>query len=93
VSQPASAPAQVTIKLPSNAKLYIDNVACPLTSGTRVFTTPSLPANKKFYYSVRAEVVRDGQTLTENQQVVVEAGQQVTATFNKFAPVTTSVQR
>jgi uncharacterized protein (TIGR03000 family) len=91
VSQPA--PAQVTIKLPADARLYIDNVACPLTSGTRSFTTPTLAANKKYFYSVRAEVIRDGETLTETQQVIVEAGQQVTATFSKFAPVTTSVQR
>jgi uncharacterized protein (TIGR03000 family) len=92
-SQAKAGPARVTVNLPADARLYIDGVACPLTSAKRSFTTASLPANKKFYYSVRAEVTRDGQTLVETQRVVVEAGQEATATFANFTPVATSTQR
>jgi uncharacterized protein (TIGR03000 family) len=93
VSQPSAGPARVTIQLPADAKLYIDNVACPLTSGKRSFDTPSLQPNKKYFYNVRAEVVRDGQLQTETQRVVVQSGQQVSVNFANFTPVTTSTQR
>jgi uncharacterized protein (TIGR03000 family) len=86
VSQKQAAPAKVTVRLPADAKLFVDNIACPLTSGTRQFQTPNLTPNKKFFYDLRVEVVRDGQTVSQTQRVVVEAGQDVTATFANMTP-------
>jgi len=85
-SQPA--PAQVTINLPADAKLFVDDVVCPLTSDTRSFSTPKLRQGQKYFYDVRAEVVRGGATVSETQRVVIEAGKQVSVTFPKLAPVT-----
>ena len=43
--------------------------------------TPPLPVGQKFYYEVRAELVVDGKTVTEEKKVVVEAGANLTAAF------------
>jgi uncharacterized protein (TIGR03000 family) len=80
--------AQVTIHVPADAKVFIDDVSCPLTSETRSFNTPQLKAGQKYFYDVRAEVARAGGTVSETQRVVIEAGQQVSVTFPKLAPVT-----
>jgi uncharacterized protein (TIGR03000 family) len=85
-----AAPAHVTIRLPADAKLYVDNVACPLTSATRSFDTPALDPGRKYFYTVRAEVMRNGQTVVQAQRVEMTAGQKVTVTLNKFAAATTS---
>jgi uncharacterized protein (TIGR03000 family) len=88
-SKPA-APAHVTVNLPSDAKLFIDDVSCPLTSDMRTFNTPALKQGQKYFYDVRAEVARDGTTVTETQRVVIEAGQQVSVAFPKLSVVTTA---
>jgi uncharacterized protein (TIGR03000 family) len=78
--------AQVTVKLPSDARLYVDDVLCPLTSATRRFNTPELQAGRSYYYNLKAEIVRDGEKRTATKRVVVEAGKEVTVEF-KDLPV------
>jgi uncharacterized protein (TIGR03000 family) len=81
--------ARVTVKLPADARLYVDGVRCPLTSATRSFDTPELDAGRSYYYTLKAEVDRDGATRTDTQRVLVEAGKQVTVEF-KTLPVQTA---
>lgn len=78
--------ARVTVKLPADARLYVDDVLCPLTSATRSFNTPELPAGKSYFYNLKSEVVRDGAKRITTKRVVVEAGKQVTVDF-KDVPV------
>jgi uncharacterized protein (TIGR03000 family) len=73
--------ARVTVKLPADARLYVDDVPCPLTSETRSFDTPDLDAGRAYYYTLKAEVVREGATQTATRRVVLEAGKQVTVEF------------
>ena len=89
----AQGPASLTVRLPADASLYIDNTKCPLTSGTRTFSTPALETGRQYFYMLRADVVRNGQVLTQSQKVLVQAGQQVTVEFSSFAPGTATVQR
>jgi uncharacterized protein (TIGR03000 family) len=83
-------PAQVTIHVPADAKLYIDDVACPLTSDTRSFTTPTLKPGQKYFYDVKAEVMRGGETVADTQRVVLEAGKEVSVTFPRLTAVATA---
>jgi uncharacterized protein (TIGR03000 family) len=78
--------ARVVVKLPADARLYVDDVLCPLTSPTRSFDTPELVAGRSYYYNLKAEVVREGVKRTATRRVVVEAGKQVTVEF-KDMPV------
>jgi len=93
VAKPAPAPAQVTVRLPANAKLYVDDTACPLTSDTRSFDTPKLQPGQKYYYDVRAEFVSSGSTVSQTQRVVLEAGQQVSVSFPQLTTPVAAAQR
>jgi uncharacterized protein (TIGR03000 family) len=76
-----AAPARVTVELPADARLFIDDVACPLTSATRSFETPRLEPGQKYTYTLRAEVVRDGKTVSKLRKVEMQAGSKVNVKF------------
>jgi uncharacterized protein (TIGR03000 family) len=48
----------------------------------RVFQTPLLEPGQLYYYDLRAEVERDGKTITRTQRVIVRAGAVTRAAFN-----------
>jgi uncharacterized protein (TIGR03000 family) len=82
--------ARVTVHLPADARLFIDDTDCPLTSDTRVFETPPLEPGRSFYYTLKAEVTRDGKPRVASQQVIVEAGKQVTVEFKNLPALATA---
>jgi uncharacterized protein (TIGR03000 family) len=84
--------ARVTVRLPEDARLYVDNVTCPLTSSTRSFTTPTLEPGQRYYYTLRAEVTRNGQVHADSKRVTVEAGRESTVAFGDLQP-TVSARR
>jgi uncharacterized protein (TIGR03000 family) len=76
--------AKVIIDLPAEAKLYIDGRLMKTASAHRVFSTPTLQPGQLYYYDLRAEVARDGQVLSQEQRIIVSAGQQARAAFRDF---------
>jgi uncharacterized protein (TIGR03000 family) len=74
-------PATIVVSLPAEAKLTIDGAATKSTSATRVFASPALEPGKEFVYNLKAELVRDGQTLTATKQVTVRAGDETNVTL------------
>jgi uncharacterized protein (TIGR03000 family) len=76
--------ARVTVVLPDGARLFVNDVAVSV-KGTQTFETPKLEKGKKFFYTVRAEIERDGRTVSDNQRVSVEAGKSVTVDFTRAA--------
>ena len=69
------------VKLPEDARLFVDDKACPLTSATRTFDTPSLKPGQVYYYTVRAEVTRAGRPITESKRVTLRAGEETVVEF------------
>jgi len=80
VSTPST--SRVTVSLPNDARLWIENVECPLTSTVRSFDTPVLDPNQRYFYNVTMQIVRNGETLRETQRVMVVPGQAVNVEFN-----------
>jgi uncharacterized protein (TIGR03000 family) len=76
-----SAPAHFTVKLPADARLTIDGVHCTLTSDTRSFATPPVEAGHEYFYTLRAEVVRDGRSRSQSKKVYFRAGESVRVEF------------
>ena len=66
--------AELRVELPADAVLYAAGVATRQTGPVRAFRTPALAAGRDYYYELRAEVVRDGKTLSRTRRVVVRAG-------------------
>jgi len=78
------------VHLPAEARLTINGNVSRSTSATRTFVTPPLPPGKTCHYTLKAELVRDGRTVTAAARVPVRAGEerQVHLTFPTAARVT-----
>ena len=66
--------ATLVVTLPADATLTIDGTATSSTSANRVFVTPSLEEGKEYEYTLKAQVVRDGQTQIATAKVTVRPG-------------------
>jgi uncharacterized protein (TIGR03000 family) len=88
----AARPATLVVTLPADARLTVDNTPTRLTSAKRVFNSPPLQPGRTYRYTLKAEIVRDGQTLTTSRDVTVRAGQETDVTL-EFQPATASVRR
>jgi uncharacterized protein (TIGR03000 family) len=78
------------VELPSDAKLFVDDYQTKSTSARRVFSTPRLEPKHTYYYSLRAEAVRDGKTITQTKRVILHAGDVVRTSFGEFATTSTA---
>jgi uncharacterized protein (TIGR03000 family) len=93
IKKPTSADAttaHVTITLPADARLWVDQVECPLTSAVRSFNTPALQPGQTYFYTIRVQVERDGVPVTDSQRVLLSAGQEVTVNFSNMSAVSTA---
>ena len=81
------APADLIVHLPADAKLIIDGNATQSASGTRRFTSPPLEREQDFFYTLKGQLVRDGQTLTASRRVKVRAGEQTEVTLEFSAGI------
>jgi len=76
-----SAPATIVVTLPADAALTVDGKATTSTSERRTFITPNLDQASDYVYTLRAEVVRDGRSVIETQQITVRGGQTTNVPF------------
>ena len=77
----ASSPAHITVRLPADAKLTVDGVDCPLSSDTRTFDTPALAPGQRYYYLLKAELVRAGRPIAQTKRVDFRSGERVSVSF------------
>jgi uncharacterized protein (TIGR03000 family) len=80
-SSETPATARITVRLPEDAVLRIDNVECTLTSATRTFETPKLEPGQQYFYTLKVEVVRNGERIEKSRKVIFQGGNQVTVDF------------
>ena len=74
--------ARVVVSLPADARLWVDQVECPLPGGVRSFDTPNLDPQQSYSYTLRVAVQRNGQTVQDSRRVQLTPGQQVEVNFN-----------
>jgi len=70
------APATIVVSLPADAKLLIDDAATTSTAALRTFESPALEAGKDHHYTLKAEIVRDGKSVTATKRITVRAGEE-----------------
>ena len=83
---PAPAAAEVVVKLPEDARFFIGDRAYSLDK-THSFETPKLQVGQTYEYTLKIEVKRAGQTLTQSKRVTVLAGQKTVVEFDNFTTV------
>ena len=76
--------ANLKFRLPADAKLYVDGRLTNGDGSERSFFTPPLAEGQKFYYEVKAELMINGEMVTEEKRVIVAAGAEVVETFPKL---------
>jgi uncharacterized protein (TIGR03000 family) len=72
---PPTAAAIIDVTLPAEAALFVNGQPTTSTSARRSLISPPLPMGRDYIYTLRADVVRDGQTLSTTRQVTVRPGQ------------------
>jgi uncharacterized protein (TIGR03000 family) len=80
--------ATLTVELPEGARLFIDGSPVKATTARRNFVTPPLRPGQVYFYELRAEVIRDGQTVRANRRVLVTPGQAARASFPELEGTT-----
>jgi uncharacterized protein (TIGR03000 family) len=69
--------AYLNVSVPQDAKVYLQDQLMTVEGTARRFVTPQIAAGTQLVYTVKVEVVRNGQTLTKVSEAVVGAGQEV----------------
>jgi uncharacterized protein (TIGR03000 family) len=88
--QPPSDNALITVRLPSDAKLLVDDMPTNETGPVRQFVIPgSLEKGKTYHYNLKAEWMENGQPVTRDRKVDFQAGNQVVVDFNQNRDQTT----
>jgi len=81
------ASADLVVTLPVDAKLTIDGKATSNDNGNsinRLFITPPLEVGWDYQYTLRAEILRDGQRRILTQDVTVRPGEQTRVSMMDF---------
>ncbi|GIW82504.1 MAG: hypothetical protein KatS3mg105_4311 [Gemmatales bacterium] len=71
------APAYLTIRVPADAKLWIDSAPTRQTGTHRRFVTPPLSTSYRYSYRVKATWKANGKEVTREKKVYVQGGQRV----------------
>jgi uncharacterized protein (TIGR03000 family) len=87
-AEDTSVRARLTVELPQGARLFVDGSPVKATSAKRSFITPPLQAGQTYYYDLRAEMIRDGQTVAVSRRVLVRPGQEAHASFPELQETT-----
>jgi uncharacterized protein (TIGR03000 family) len=72
--------AHLNVNVPEDAKVYLQDQLMTLSGTQRRFVTPEILAGNHHLYTVRVEVVRNGQTLSKTTQAAITVGQEVGVT-------------
>ena len=83
---PATEPqsANVTVLVPAaDAQVWFEDKATTQQGMERLFQSPPLEPNQDFTYTIKARWMENGQAVTRERQVHVQAGQSVTVDFRE----------
>lgn len=88
---PFGGSAELRVRLPSDARLFIDDHLTRTTGSKRDYRSPELAAGTIYAYELRAEITRNGQTTTQTKLVHVQASESAEIAFDFDAPQVASV--
>ena len=77
IATAVTAVAYLNVKVPEDAKVYLQDQLMTIPGTQRRFVTPAIRQGYQSNYTVKVEVVRNGQTITKTAQAAVSAGQEV----------------
>jgi len=66
--------ATLNVHVPADAKVFVNGLATKSTGADRRYVSNGLQAGYNYSYEVRAELVREGRTITETKVIKLQAG-------------------
>jgi uncharacterized protein (TIGR03000 family) len=76
----------LTVWVPNEAKVLINGLTTKSTGSTRSYVSYGLKLGQMYEYKIKAEVVREGKIITEEQTVLLQAGTQRSVVFGSSIP-------
>jgi uncharacterized protein (TIGR03000 family) len=74
--------AMINVNVPADAKVFVNGAATTSTGAQRQFVSRGLTSGNRYTYEVRAEMDRNGETVTETKSVTLAMGEQAQLAFN-----------
>ena len=75
----------MTVIVPADAKLFIEDQPTQMTGTRREFLSPRLEPGKQYLYTLMAEVERQGQKVSGTEEFPVKAGDHAVVEFGPSA--------
>jgi uncharacterized protein (TIGR03000 family) len=69
-----SANAVLTVRVPADARVFVNGLPTTSTGSLRRYVSNGLRAGYNYTYHIRAEIVRNGQTISDAKTVKLQAG-------------------
>jgi uncharacterized protein (TIGR03000 family) len=82
---PAANTARLTVRVPADARVWVEDYLTQQTGPVRVMTTPALEPGQVYHYTVKAQWDENGQPVTREQTVNVMAGGNTPVDFTQPA--------
>jgi len=73
--------ATLNVRVPADAKVFVNGLATSSTGTQRRYVSKGLQAGYTYTYELRAEIDRDGETVTETKVIKLRAGQSESLAF------------
>jgi uncharacterized protein (TIGR03000 family) len=73
----------IKVKLPEGAKVFVNDAPTTSTGSDRNYVSRGLRSGMTYAYNIRVEYMRDGEPVSESEQVKLRAGQSVSLTFGQ----------
>ena len=83
------AKARIVVRLPADARLWVDQVECPLAGTVRAFDTPNLDPQQNYLYTLRIAVERNGQVVQDVRRVPLTPGERIEVDFTDIGALRT----
>ena len=80
-TEPSGSPAHLTLRVPADAAVYVNDLPTTSTGAVRTYTSPPLLPGLTYTYTVRARWLENGRFVTQTRDVVISAGAQITTSF------------
>ncbi len=82
--------ARVVVRAPADARLWVDQVECPIPGTVRSFDTPDLNPERTYSYTIRVAFQRNGQRIDESRRIPLIPGQVAEVDFSNVGAVRTA---
>jgi uncharacterized protein (TIGR03000 family) len=80
-AESANRAAQIELRVPAGAEVWLDDVRTRQTGEVRPFVSPPLAAGKEYSYQVRVTWKDGGREMVEKRELTVRAGDRLSASF------------